>query len=69
MTDKVIMTSFLKVAWEELSEQELDRARGSYIAFTTSLEEGATREQFRALMDPMLAIQDVIIGLKDLKTA
>ena len=61
------MASFLKSAWEELSEQELDRSRGSFIAFTTSLEEGATREQFRALMDPMLAMQDVIIGLKDLK--
>ena len=62
------MTSFLKEAWEDLSEQDLDRARGSFIAFTTSLEEGATREQFRALMDPMLSMQDVILGLKELKT-
>ena len=61
------MANFLKEAWEDLSEQELDRARGSYIAFTTGLEEGATREQFRSLMDPMLSIQDVIIGLKELK--
>ena len=62
------MTSFLKEAWEDLSEQDLDRARGSFIVFTTSLEEGATREQFRALMDPMLSMQDVILGLKELKT-
>ena len=62
------MATFLKEAWEDLPDQELDRARGSYIAFTTGLEEGATREQFRALMDPMLSLQDVIIGLKELKT-
>ena len=36
------MTSFLKKAWEELSAEDLDRAKGSFIAFTTGLEEGAT---------------------------
>ena len=61
------MSSFLKEAWEELSEQELSRARGSFIAFTTGLEEGATREQFRSIMDPMLSIQDLVIELKELK--
>ena len=61
------MASFLKEAWEELSEQELSRARGSFLAFTTGLEEGATREQFRALMDPMLSIQDLVLELKELK--
>ena len=61
------MASFLKESWEELSEQELSRARGSFLAFTTGLEEGATREQFRALMDPMLSIQDLVLELKELK--
>ena len=61
------MASFLKEAWEELSEQELSRARGSFLAFTAGLEEGATREQFRALMDPMLSIQDMVLELKELK--
>ena len=62
------MASFLKEAWEDLSVEELSRARGSFIAFTSGLEEGATREQFRAIMDPMLSIQDLVGQLKDLKS-
>ena len=62
------MASFLKEAWEDLPDQELDRARGSYIAFTSGLEEGsAMREQFKAMMEPMLSIQDLVLQLKELK--
>lgn len=60
------MTAFLKEKWEELSEEELARSRGSFLAFTTSLEEGNMREQFRAIMDPMLNLQDVVGELKEL---
>ena len=61
------MASFLKEAWEDLSPEDLSRARGSFLAFTSGLEEGATREQFRAIMDPMLSLQDVIGHLKQLQ--
>ena len=60
------MTAFLKEKWEELSEEELARSRGFFLAFTTSLEEGNTREQFRAIMDLMLNLQDVVGELKEL---
>lgn len=59
--------SFLKEAWEEMPAEELARAKGSFLAFTSGLEEGATREQFRAIMDPMLSLQDVITQLKELQ--
>ena len=61
------MASFLKENWEDSTEEELSRARGAYIAFVTSLEEGSTREQFRTLMDPMLSLQDMIVTLKELQ--
>ena len=58
------MTAFFKEKWEELSEEELARSRRSFLAFTTSLEEGNMREQFRASMDPMLNLQDVVGSLR-----
>jgi hypothetical protein len=61
------MAAFLKEKWEDLTPEELSRARGAYIAFTTGLEEGASREQFKSLMDPMLSIQDLILELKELQ--
>ena len=61
------MSSFLKEAWEELSVEDLSRAKGSFLAFTSGLEEGATREQFRAIMDPMLSLQELIVKLKNLQ--
>ena len=60
------MASFLKEKWEDLSTEELAREKGSYIAFTTGLEEGASREQFKSLMDPMHSLQEVIVDLKKL---
>ena len=50
-----------------MSVEELARAKGSFIAFTTGLEEGATREQFRSIMDPMLSMQELINQLKGLR--
>ena len=61
------MTVFLCEAWEDMSEAELARSRGVYLAFTASLEEGSLREQFRSLMDPMLSLQDLIVELKQLQ--
>lgn len=61
------MASFLKEAWEELSTEDLSRAKGSFIAFTSGLEDGASKEQFRAIMDPMLSLQDLIVKLKNLQ--
>ena len=61
------MTVFLREAWENMTQAEVDRSRGVYLAFTASLEEGSLREQFRAIMDPMLALQDVILDLKQLQ--
>ena len=46
--------------------EDRSRARGAFLAFTTGLEEGAMREQFRAIMDPMLSLQDLVIELKEL---
>ena len=60
------MAVFLKEKWEELSREDRSRARGAFLAFTTGLEEGAMREQFRAIMDPMLSLQDLVIELKEL---
>ena len=59
--------NFLKEKWEESSTEELSRSKGAFLAFTTNLEEGACREQFRSLMDPMLNIQSSILELKELK--
>ena len=59
--------SFLKERWEDLAQEELSRAKGAFLAFTTGLEEGASREQFKSLMDPMLSLQDTISELKALK--
>ena len=60
------MSGFLKEKWEDLSSEELARAKGAFLAFTTALEEGTSREQFRAIMDPMLNLQTAIIELKEL---
>ena len=57
---------FLKEKWEDLSREDQSRARGAFLAFTTGLEEGAMREQFKAIMDPMLSLQDLIRELKEL---
>ena len=59
--------SFLKERWEDISQEELSRAKGAFLAFTTGLEEGASREQFKSLMDPMLSLQETITELKALK--
>ena len=61
------MAGFLKEKWEDLSTEELSRAKGAFLAFTTGLEEGTSREQFRAIMDPMLNLQTAIIELKELQ--
>ena len=61
------MASFLKEDWLELSEEDRSRARGSFIAFTSSLEEGMMREQFRSLMDPMLNLQDIVSNLTEVQ--
>ena len=61
------MATFLKKAWEDMSSEELARAKGSFITFMMGLEEGAAREQFKAIMDPMLCIQELIRQLKGLQ--
>ena len=61
------MSGFLKEKWEELSTEELSRAKGAFLAFTTGLEEGNSREQFKSLMDPMLNLQTTIIELRELQ--
>ena len=60
-------SSFLKERWEDVTPEELSRAKGAFLAFTTGLEEGASREQFKSLMDPMLSMQEAINELKALK--
>ena len=45
----------------------IHEAKGAFLAFTTGLEEGASREQFKSLMDPMLSMQEAINELKALK--
>lgn len=59
------MASFLKEDWATTSEEDRSRARGAFIAFTTGLEEGMMREQFKSIMDPMLNLQDIIISLAE----
>ena len=59
------MASFLKEDWVTASEEDRSRARGAFIAFTTGLEEGMMREQFKSIMDPMLNLQDIIITLAE----
>ena len=61
------MSSFLKERWEDISPEELSRAKGAFLAFTSGLEEGSSREQFKSIMDPMLSLQDLIGQLKELK--
>lgn len=61
------MASFLKKTWEDSSTEEISRARGAFIAFTTGLEDGMMKEQFRSIMDPMLTLQDVVQELKELQ--
>jgi hypothetical protein len=61
------MSSFLKEDWITLSDEDRSRARGAYIAFTTGLEEGMMREQFKSIMDPMLNLQDIIVYLTALQ--
>ena len=61
------MSGFLKEKWEDLSQEELSRAKGAFLAFTTGLEEGNSREQFKSLMDPMLNLQTTIIELRELQ--
>ena len=61
------MSGFLKEKWEDLSKEELSRAKGAFLAFTTGLEEGNSREQFKSLMDPMLNLQTTIIELRELQ--
>ena len=58
-----IFTVFLREKWEDLTHEDQSRARGAFLAFTTSLEEGAMREQFKVIMDPMLSLQDLILEL------
>ena len=61
------MSSFLKEAWEDTSQEELSRAKGAFLAFTSGLEDGASKEQFKAIMDPMLSLQHAMLELKALK--
>ena len=61
------MSVFLQPKWEDLSQEERSRSSGAFLAFTTGLEEGNLREQFKAVMDPMMSLQDTILDLKDLQ--
>ena len=61
------MSSFLKERWEDITQEELSRAKGAFLAFTSGLEDGSSKEQFKSIMDPMLSLQHAITELKALK--
>ena len=61
------MSSFLKETWEDISPEELSRAKGAFLAFTSGLEDGASKEQFMSITDPMLSLQHAITEMKALK--
>jgi hypothetical protein len=60
--------AFLREDWETLTTEELGRARGTFSAWISGLEEGSVREQLKSIYQPMVDIQDAILDVAILLT-